>query len=230
MKIRPSMYRCARIPFVFHWFKIVGNFLLLRTGKITKWRNTRDWKDTERYPPKNKKTKAKQQFPQQQETPKTLQNVHWPQIKPVTIRRVKKKKFARYFIPSQRGGNSNSRPSYASGEFFIAYLWRNSWKGILLGKPFRQIRIPSRTPLHLSWCKTRLDSITPAFLCSLGTMQRTKWGQVLYRVSISRVSCSLMKIWTQLGCKNRTCISTIRTPGGTCAFELRAHKSCGALP
>lgn len=64
---------------------------MLRTGKITKWRNTRDWKETERNPPKNKKTKAKQQFPQQQETPKTLQTVHWPQIKAVTIRRVKKK-------------------------------------------------------------------------------------------------------------------------------------------
>lgn len=168
---------------------------------------------------KNHKTKAKQQFPQQQETPKTLQNVHWHQIKPVTIWRAKKK-FPWYFMLSHRSGNSNSRPSYASGEFFTAYLCRNSWKGILLGKPFRQIRIPSSTPLHLSWCKTRLDSITPAFLCSLGTMQRTKWGQVLYRVSISRVSCSLMKIWTQLACKSRTCISTIRTPRGTSTFEL----------
>ena len=145
-------------------------------------------------PPKKQKTKAKQQFPQQQVTPKTLQNVHWHQIKPVTIWRAKEN-FLWYFILNHRSGNSNSRPSYASGEFFTAYLCRNSWKGILLGKPFRQIRIPSSTPLHLSWCKTRLDSITPAFLCSLGTMQRTKWGQVLYRVSISRVSCSLMKIW-----------------------------------
>ena len=37
------------------------------------------------------KTRVKQQFLQQQETPKTLQNVHWPQVKPVTIRREKKK-------------------------------------------------------------------------------------------------------------------------------------------
>ena len=116
------------------------------------------------------------------------------------------------FMLSHRSGKSNSRPSYSSGEFFAAYLCRNSWKGILLGKPFRQIRIPSSTPLHLSWCKTRLDSITPAFLCSLGTMQRTKWGQVLYRVSISRVSCSLMKIWTQLAYKSRTLISILKTP------------------
>ena len=77
--------------FVFHWFKIVGNFLMLQTGKITKWRSTRDSKDTERYPPKKQKTKAKQQFPQQQETPKTLQSLHWHQIKPVTIWRAKKK-------------------------------------------------------------------------------------------------------------------------------------------
>ena len=129
---------------------------------------------------------------------------------------------------SHRSGNSNSRPSYASGEFFTAYLCRNSWKGILLGKPFRQIRIPSSTPLHLSWCKTRLDSITPAFLCSLGTMQRTKWGQVLYRVSISRVSCSLMKIWTQLACKSRTCISTMKTPWGTC-FPRSHFLSCHTM-
>ena len=141
-----------------------------------------------------------------------------------------KKKFPWYFMLSNRSGNSNSRPSYASGEFFTAYLCRNSWKGILLGKPFRQIRIPSSTPLHLSWCKTRLDSITPAFLCSLGTMQRTKWGQVLYRVSISRVSCSLMKIWTQLGCKTRTCVSTMKTPTGTCAFALRVHQPSGVTP
>ena len=181
-------------------------------------------------PPKKQKTKAKQQFSQQQETPKTLQNVHWPQIKPVTIRTAEKKKFPWYFMLSNRSGNSNSRPSYASGEFFTAYLCRNSWKGILLGKPFRQIRIPSSTPLHLSWCKTRLDSITPAFLCSLGTMQRTKWGQVLYRVSISRVSCSLMKIRTQLGCKSRTCVSTMKTPMGTCAFALRVHQPSGGTP
>ena len=141
-----------------------------------------------------------------------------------------KKKFPWYFMLSNRSGNSNSRPSYASGEFFTAYLCRNSWKGILLGKPFRQIRIPSSTPLHLSWCKTRLDSITPAFLCSLGTMQRTKWGQVLYRVSISRVSCSLMKIWTQLGCKTRTCVSTMKTSMGTCAFALRVHQPSGGTP
>ena len=136
--------------------------------------------------------------------------------------------FPWYFMLSHRSGNSNSRPSYASGEFFTAYLCRNSWKGILLGKPFRQIRIPSSTPLHLSWCKTRLDSITPAFLCSLGTMQRTKWGQVLYRVSISRVSCSLMKIWTQLACKSRTCISTMKAPWGTC-FPRSHFLSCHTM-
>ena len=183
--------------FVFHRFKIVDNFLMLRTGKTTKWR---DLKDTERNPQKTKnKGESK-----------------------------KKKMFPWYFMLSHRSGNSNSRPSYASGEFFTAYLCRNSWKGILLGKPFRQIRIPSSTPLHLSWCKTRLDSITPAFLCSLGTMQRTKWGQVLYRVSISRVSCSLMKIWTQLACKSRKCISTMKAPWGTC-FPRSHFLSCHTM-
>jgi hypothetical protein len=32
---------------------------------------------------------------------------------------------------------------------------------ILLGKPFLQILIPSRTPLHLSWWITRKFSIRP---------------------------------------------------------------------
>ena len=177
-------------------------------------------------PPKNQKTKAKQQFPQQQETPRTLQNVHRPRMKPVTIWRAKKK-FPWYFMLSHRSRNSNSRPSYSSGEFLIAYLCRNSWKGILLGKPFRQIRIPSSTPLHLSWCKTRLDSITPAFLCSLGTMQRTKWGQVLYRVSISRVSCSLMKIMDTVSLQEQF---TMETPGGTGAFALKAYMPSDGIP
>lgn len=38
----------------------------------------------------------------------------------------------------------------------------NSWKAILFGKPWRQIRIPSRTPLHFNWSNTRWESILPA--------------------------------------------------------------------
>ncbi len=42
--------------------------------------------------------------------------------------------------------------------------------------------MPSSTPLHLSWCMTRLASMTPGRFSSLGMMQRTKWGMVFRRV------------------------------------------------
>lgn len=42
------------------------------------------------------------------------------------------------------------------------YLCLNSWKSILLGKPWRQILIPSSTPLHLSWSNTSCALILPA--------------------------------------------------------------------
>lgn len=44
----------------------------------------------------------------------------------------------------------------------VKYLCLNSWKSILLGKPCRQIRIPSSTPLHLSWSNTNCAAILPA--------------------------------------------------------------------
>lgn len=44
----------------------------------------------------------------------------------------------------------------------ISYLWRNSWKRILFGKPCLQILIPSNTPLHLSCSRTSGESIFPA--------------------------------------------------------------------
>ena len=44
----------------------------------------------------------------------------------------------------------------------LAYLCLNSWKSILFGKPCRQILIPSRTPLHLSWSSTSCAWILPA--------------------------------------------------------------------
>ena len=53
---------------------------------------------------------------------------------------------------------------------------------------------------------------------------------MLYRVSISRVSCSLIKIRTQLACKSRTYVSTVKTPRGTCAFVLRVYKPFGRTP
>ena len=33
-------------------------------------------------------------------------------------------------------------------------VYLNSWNGILLGKPWRQILMPSSTPLHFSWSNT----------------------------------------------------------------------------
>lgn len=45
---------------------------------------------------------------------------------------------------------------------WVQYLCLNSWKTIRLGKPCLQIRIPSRTPLHLSWSRTRWGSSLPA--------------------------------------------------------------------
>ena len=71
--------------------------------------------------------------------------------------------------------------------FFIepAYLCLNSAYNILLGKPFLQIRMPSSTPLHWSWFNTKSASICPGSLFSLGMIQRTKWGWVLYKFFIS---------------------------------------------
>ena len=47
-----------------------------------------------------------------------------------------------------------------------------------------QIRIPSSTPLQVSWWITIPGSISPGFFSPLGTIQRMKCGSVQYRVSI----------------------------------------------
>lgn len=39
---------------------------------------------------------------------------------------------------------------------------RNSWKRMRLGKPWRQMRMPSRTPLQRSWSSTSRGSSFPA--------------------------------------------------------------------
>lgn len=44
----------------------------------------------------------------------------------------------------------------------LAHRCRNSWKRMRLGKPWRQMRIPSRTPLQRSWSSTRRGSSFPA--------------------------------------------------------------------
>lgn len=41
------------------------------------------------------------------------------------------------------------------------YRCLNSAYRIRFGKPFLQILMPSKTPLHLNWCRTRKGSITP---------------------------------------------------------------------
>lgn len=56
------------------------------------------------------------------------------------------------------GWNGSCRVALAS-----RHLCLNSWKTMRLGKPCRQMRIPSRTPLHLSWSKTRWGSSFPAW-------------------------------------------------------------------
>jgi len=61
----------------------------------------------------------------------------------------------------------------------------------LLGNPCLQILIPSSTPLHLSWSRTRVALILPPLLSWLGIMHRTKLGFVFLRVSISFANCSL---------------------------------------
>lgn len=43
-----------------------------------------------------------------------------------------------------------------------AHRCRNSWKRMRLGKPWRQMRMPSRTPLQRSWSSTSLGSSFPA--------------------------------------------------------------------
>merc|ERR1719239_1491532 len=50
----------------------------------------------------------------------------------------------------------------------IAYLDLKSEWITLLGKPLRQIRIPSSTPLQVSWCITRKGSTSPGFFVCIG--------------------------------------------------------------
>ena len=82
------------------------------------------------------------------------------------------------------------------------YLCLNSPYGILLGKPFLQIRMPSSTPLHWSWFITKAASTSPGVLFSLGMIQRTKWGWVLYKffISLFRDSC----LWIENHCKTNS--------------------------
>ena len=93
------------------------------------------------------------------------------------------------------------------------YLWRNSWKGIRFGKPCLQMRMPSRTPLHLNWSRTRMASILPERFSWFGMMHLTKLGFVFLKVLISLVSWSLYSWLTVLNMPFRVrapnCVSPI---------------------
>merc|ERR1719180_323367 len=60
--------------------------------------------------------------------------------------------------------------------------WTKSGYTVLLGKPRRQILMPSNTPLQVSWGITRAESSSKGVLWLLGTMHRMKWGSVELRV------------------------------------------------
>ena len=80
----------------------------------------------------------------------------------------------------------------------ILYLCRKSGYTTREGNPLRQIRIPSNTPLHLSWCKTKLLSQYPGFFSSFGIIQRTKCGCVERKFVSSRLSdsrCNADTVW-----------------------------------
>lgn len=99
------------------------------------------------------------------------------------------------------------------------YLCRNSWNGIRLGKPCLQIRRPSRTPLHLSWSRTRGASILPARFSWFGMIHRTKFGLVFRSVTMSLDSCSLYNCDTVLNMPFR-----VRAPNWV------SVRACCAMP
>lgn len=75
------------------------------------------------------------------------------------------------------------------------YLCLNSWKTMRLGKPCLQIRIPSRTPLHLSWSRTRWGSSLPAYREKQAFNVMVTGMQPVYRPT--QVLCDLLgtQIW-----------------------------------
>lgn len=101
----------------------------------------------------------------------------------------------------------------------LLYLCRNSWKGMRLGKPCLQIRIPSRTPLHRSWSRTSGASILPARFSWFGMMHRTKLGFVFLSVTMSFASCSLYSCDTVLNMPLR-----VRAPNWV------SVRACCAMP
>ena len=120
-------------------------------------------------------------------------------------------RFRVHFIINFLGDNLLILPLYLVTLFHYnthPYRCLNSGKRIRLGKPWRQILIPSSTPLHFSCSITSGATNLPAcgqhiifkptsqwssmqtFFSWLGIMQRTKLGLVARSVSINLLNCS----------------------------------------
>ena len=83
---------------------------------------------------------------------------------------------------------SNKKHKINSGTHLHRCTKSGCW--VRFGNPFRQIRMPSSTPLQVSWLRTSAASITPDCFFSFGIMQRTK--------CCNKTICFLIKIkcWT----------------------------------
>lgn len=64
-------------------------------------------------------------------------------------------------ISSIHSSAQSRSPPALPGPDLGTHRWRNSWKTIRLGKPCRQMRMPSSTPLHRSCSSTRNASSLP---------------------------------------------------------------------
>lgn len=92
----------------------------------------------------------------------------------------------------------------------ISYLWRNSWKRILFGKPCLQILIPSNTPLHLSCSRTSGESIFPALRrtnsekCWYLTSEAPR-SNFMYKIKVFHYL--LIMIWNDTSDKVGVCVA-----------------------
>jgi len=103
---------------------------------------------------------------------------------------------------------------------FVCHLCLNSWKTMRLGKPCLQMRIPSRTPLHLSWSRTRWGSSLPAWRRNIKHhfIYFLNYKNILFFPHLNKVS-DFSKSLTS-GCINKTvfsntpCDRTLMSNGG----------------
>ena len=71
-------------------------------------------------------------------------------------------------------GRASVSPPQAPPPLPMTYRCLKSGYTMRLGKPLRQIRIPSSTPLQVSWCITKWESITPGERRSGRTWSHTR--------------------------------------------------------